>query len=286
MSREAVLSQLTALRNSLVAQVGDPIQWPEPSMVLNLAARADSDVRAFKHIHQSCAMHRENFVRANQIKHLYLIDGFLALSAVDNPVALYGVARSMFELNAFLYEISKRLRDVVLRVDDRNWKPLGEKYFGLIVRARFATTNTEFRKILLAEGVTAARLKPLNIGNCIEGLAADPAHKDAKSRYDELCDFVHHNMSSSTVANSGSGVVDVIRTAGGGELRHPDGQHTVTQYEYPVYGKADLAISSLAPGFLRDARACIDWINLLPGSPFPTQMVTKITGHPTGMTKL
>ncbi|MCX5044670.1 hypothetical protein OG921_16000 [Aldersonia sp. NBC_00410] len=280
---ESPVTELIALRGRLIGQVGRSIQLPEPGFTLDLANRAESDVRAFKHIHQTCMLHRENFVAANQIKHLYLIDGFLTLIEAQNPVALYGVARSMVELSAFLHEISTRLQDVVLRLDDRNWKPLGEKFFGLIVRARFATTHPQFRALLAAEGLTPTRLKPFNIGNCIDGLTTEPDHQDAKTRYASLCDFVHHNLSSSSVSNSGSGVVDVARSAGGGELRHPDGSLTVTQYEYPARGKAAQAVDNLASDFLRDARACINWINMLPGSPFPQQMVTTITGHPTGL---
>lgn len=283
---DEVLTQLAALRDSLVDEVGRPIQWPEPSMVLNLAARAGSELRIFKHIHQSCALHRENFVSGNQIKHLYLIDGFLSLATAENPVAIYSVARTMLELSAFLHEVARRLQEVVLRIDSQNWRPLGEKYFGLLIRARFATTNPEFRSMLGAQGVAAARLKPFSITNCIEGLASEPEHTDAETRYNGLCDFVHHNLSSLTVSNSGSGVVDVVRTAGGGELRHPDGSLSVTQYEYPVQGKADRAIEALAADFVRDARACIGWMNMVPSSPFPDQMIVAVTGNPTGLERL
>ncbi|PXW30393.1 UNVERIFIED_CONTAM: hypothetical protein DES50_108203 [Williamsia faeni] len=283
MTGQEAISELSNLRGNLLAQVAKPIQLPEPGFALDLAARAGSEVRTFKHIHQMSMTHRENFVQSSQIKHLYLLDGFLALVEAGNPVALYGVARSMFELNAFLHEIQTRLQDVLLRLDDRNWKPLGEKYFGLIVRARFATTHPEFRELLIKNGVSAARLKPFNISNCIEGLIADAGYHDAKERYDTLCDFVHHNLASSSVSNSGSGLTDVARSAGGGEVRSTEGKLTVTQYEYPVQGKAERAVDDLAPGFLKDSRACIGWINAIPESPFPRQMVAAVTGTPTGM---
>ncbi len=93
-------------------------------------------------------------------------------------------------------------------------------------------------------------------------------------------------MSSSSVANSGSGVVDAVRSAAGGELRSTQGELTVTQYEYPVRGKTERAVNELAPGFLRDASACVGWINLIPGSPFPLPMVEAITGTPLGIPQL
>jgi hypothetical protein len=175
-----------------------------------------------------------------------------------------------------------RLQEVTLRIDEKTWRPLGEKYFGLIVRARFATTHPEYRKVLLAQGVPAARLKPVNITNCIQGLGAEPEHQDAARRYDMLCDFVHHNLGSSTLANSGSAVTDAARSAGGGEIRVGYGPTSITQYEYPVQGKLERAFNDLASGFLKDTRACIGWLNTTPGGPFPPEMITKMTGNPFG----
>jgi hypothetical protein len=103
--------------------------------------------------------------------------------------------------------VQKRLEDVVLHV-----KPLGEKYFGLIVRARFATTHPVYHDLLRADGVPARRLKPFDITHCVQGLTAEPEHQDATARYALLCDFVHHNLASSTTANSGSGVTDMARS--------------------------------------------------------------------------
>lgn len=283
--RHAV-TELRVWRESLASEVGPPVQLPEPHMVLNLASRSGSEVREFKHIHQMSMMHRANLVQASKVKHLYLVDGFLSLVDSENPVALYALARSMFELSAFLYAVQVRLQDVVLRLDRKNWKPLGEKFFGLVIRARYATTNPQYRAMLRAEGVSEARLKPFGITQCIETLAREPAHEDALARYEILCDFVHHNMSSSSVANSGSGIVDAVRTAAGGELRSASGELTITQYEYPVYGKTERAINELAPDFLRDARACFGWLNAIPSSPFPIPMVEAVTGTTIGIPRL
>jgi hypothetical protein len=231
-------------------------------------------------------MHRENFVAGNQIKVVCLLDGFFAMIEVENPFGLYAVARSVCELSAFLHEVQARLQEITLHVTEKSWQPMGEKYFGIITRARFATTQPDHLAMLAAEGVSTARLKPFNIMNCIQNLAAEPEHGDVHERYQVLCDFVHHNLGSSTLANSGSGVVDAARSAGGGEIRHPSGQTTVTQYEYPVVGKATRAVNDLAQGFLKDTRACIQWLNLTPGGPFPTDMVVKVTGNRLGFKEL
>jgi hypothetical protein len=273
------IAELAALREKLVEHVSRAIQWPEPQLVLNLASRRGSEVRTFKHLQQVTMFHRENYASSNQVKHLYLIDGFLAMATAQNPVALYGLARSMFELSAFLHEVQRRLRDVTPRVDEKNWQSAGEQFFGLIVRARVATTHPKFLEMLRANGVAKEHLKPFNVKHCIQELSKESEHKDAVERYALLCDFVHHNLGSLTIANSGSAESEWARApGGGGTMASPDGAMTITQYEYPVQGKGHSAVDELAPGFLRDTRACIDWINSTPEGPFPPAMIVEKTG--------
>ncbi|ORB16732.1 hypothetical protein BST36_25735 [Mycolicibacterium moriokaense] len=231
-------------------------------------------------------MHRENFAASSRVKLLYLVDGFLAMVDAENPFGLYAISRSMCELSAFLHEIQIRLQAIALQVTESSWQPLGEQFFGVLIRARFATTHPDHRAMLIAEGVSAARLKPFNIMHCIQGLAAEPEHIDVAERYALLCDFVHHNLGSSTLANSGSGVADAARSLSGGEMRHSSGEMTITQYEYPVADKAGLAVSALVSDFIRDTQACVQWLNLTPGGPFPTDMVVKATGNPIGFPQL
>jgi hypothetical protein len=71
-----------------------------PQLVLDLASRRGSELRMFKHVQQNSLFHPEHFAASNKVKHLYLIDGFLAMATAQDPVALYGLARSMFELSA------------------------------------------------------------------------------------------------------------------------------------------------------------------------------------------
>jgi hypothetical protein len=280
------IAELATLRDELVHQVGKPIEWPEPGLTLNYGDRRNSDMRMFKYLHQMCLLHRSNFVSSNQIRHLYLIDGFLTTVDAQNPFALYALARSMFELSAFLHEVKTRLQEVVLRINDNTWQPLGEKFFGLIVRARYATTHPDYLGLLLTHGVPASRLKPFNITNCVQGLAAEREHQDATKRYQLLCDFVHHNLGSSSMAKSGSAVSDASRSSGGGMLVVRGGSTSITRYEYPAKGKADRALNGLAGGFLKDTRACIGWLDTTPESPFPWEMVMEKTGSPFGVQEL
>lgn len=191
---------LIALRDRLVVDVGRAIQWPDPQLVLNLASRRGSEVRMFKHLQQVTMLHRENHVSSNKVKHLYLIDGFLAMATAANPVALYGLARSMFELSAFLHEVQRRLLEVTHRVNEKNWVSSGEQFFGLIVRARVATTHPKSLETLRGIGVAKEHLKPYNVKHCIQELSRASGQEDAIERYDSLCDFVHHNLGSLTVS--------------------------------------------------------------------------------------
>jgi hypothetical protein len=227
---------------------------------------------------QTATIHREHLVHSNRVKFMYLVDGFLRSVDDENPMTLYSIARSMFELNAFLHEINHRLIETVAAVSDRSWRPLGEKFFGLLVRARYATTNPEFRSLLLEAGVPSKRVEPFNITNCVRGLASEPEYTDADTRYSLLCDFVHHNLSSATTANSGIRLGDSAY-AGSGRMM-ADREGAITRYEYPVVGKFTVQIDRVAPGFLRDAQGCVGWLNTMPQSPFPIEMNEHMTGSP------
>lgn len=279
------LRELTERREAWYAHVSRPIQFPEPALVLDLDSRRESEARMLKHLHQACVLHRENYFATNQIKHLYLVDAFLALTKVENPLALYAVARSMFELSATLHEVQKRLRETSSTLTPKNWRQVGEKFFGLIIRARFATTHPNLLDLLLQQGVPRHRLKPFHITQCVADLTAHPDHHDADSRYQVLCDFVHHNLGSSTTASSGSGISEGAWSSGGGGIVG-NGMMTITQYEYPGDGKADQALEDVAPGFLRDALACVQWLNTTPDGPFPPELLEAITASPLGFNML
>jgi hypothetical protein len=282
---ELALFELQDRRQGWYAHVGRPLQLPEPGLVLDLSPRRGSDVRTLKHLHQMCMIQRENYGVSSQVKHLYLVDAFFTLAEAENPLALFSVARSMFELNAFLHEIQRRLQQTALALTPNNWVPMGEKFFGLIVRARFATTNPALRAVLSETGVSAKRLDPFNITQCVTGLAEEPDQVDAVERYAVLCDSVHHNLGSMTLANSGSGVADAAWSSGGGMLVST-GAMTVTQYEYPAQGQSARALEELAPGFLRDALGCVQWLNMTPASPFSPEFLREVTGSELGVETL
>jgi hypothetical protein len=230
----------------------------------------------FKHLHQSSLLHREHLCRASQIKHLYLVDAYLDLAKSQNGLALYIVARTMFELSAFLHEVRARLVEAAERAGE-NWREAGQMFFGIAVRARFATTREDYKALLHEAGFPQERIKPFNVMSCVRSLAQHVDNEDAEDRYAFLCDFVHHNMASATTANSGSGQAEVALSSGGGAIIMPGGG-TITQYEYPIPSKFARALEDTGHGFLRDALACVRWINEIPESPYTPQMVKHFTG--------
>lgn len=280
----SALKELVSLRERLFVQVAPRMQFPEPDLTLDLESRRDSELRMFKYLHQSSWMHREHFCHANRIKHLYLIDAYLDLARSQNGLALYLVARSMFELSSFLHEVRTQLLDAEAR-DGKNWRQAGEMFFGRIVRARYATTRHDYEAALLGAGLSPERIKPFNIKNCIHGLAQDAGNDDAEVRYATLCDFVHHNLASTTTANAGRAVADMARSSGGGAMIMPGGG-IITQYEYPIPSRFAVALEDTCAGFLHDAGACIRWTNEMPESPYPPKLVEQFTGTPLGVQML
>lgn len=278
---EDALREAEQLRDHLFPQVKGPIQFPEPSPVLDLASRTNSPARLFKHIHRSSMLHRENFCVGAQVKHLYLLDAYLALASSRNALGLYAISRSMFELNAFLHEVRDRLVAASARAAG-DWRGAGQEFFGILVRARFGTTNPAYHELLRGEGVPTDRLKPFNVMNSIRQLNKHPEYGDSENRYATLSDFVHHNLGSATLANAGSATADFAATPGGGGMVMPGGG-TLTQYEYPLPMKYESARDDTAPGFLRDARACVRWINEVPPSPYTTAQVEQFTGSRVGV---
>jgi hypothetical protein len=270
------IDDIVTVREILLPQVSRPIQFPEPSLKLNLESRSDSQKKMFKHIHQSCVLHRENFCAGSQIKLVYLLDGYIEMAHVANPPGIYMAARSMLEFNAFLHEVYLHLRDAAAGAGEK-WLDGGRSFFATIVRARFATSRNEFKSLLETQGLPNILSKPWRAGACVKGLEREADFADVQSRYEILCDYVHHNLSSSTTANAGSAVAGAALSEGGGMLIMPK-PGLITQYQYPVPTKAILALEHTAPGFLQDAKGCLRWINEMPASPFSPDIVQSFTG--------
>src|SRR5438270_11094262 len=125
---EQSLTKLAQLHASLAREVSSPIEFPEPALCLNVEERGADEVRLFKHIHQSCLIHANNFITANQIKLVYVSGAYLDSIKSENPIAIYGAARSALEFTAFLHYTTKRLLEIRAN-DPSNWIRVGQEFF-------------------------------------------------------------------------------------------------------------------------------------------------------------
>ena len=277
------IQEVAEIREEFLGCLSLPIQWPEPHHRLDLESRSDSDERTFKHIHQSCIGHTENFRTSNQIKIIHLLDSYLTL-ANSNPLGIYMASRSALELCAFSNEVNKRL-DSAKKLAGQDWRGGGENFFKTIVRARFATSNPDFQQILKGQGVSRSVLKPINISECIRNLGNVNGFEDICCRYDLLCDYVHHNLGSQSVNTAGSGANPMAQSSGRGLILMPRGG-TITEYRYPIPEKTDQAIDGTIEGFVADVR--VSWRTLydLPDTPYSPEQCEQFTDNPLGIQRL
>jgi len=279
------LEDLERLAAPLRSHVVSAIEFPEPAMRLDLASREGAPNRQFKYLHQMCLLHAENFAQAHQVKLVSLIDGYQTIVRAGNALGPYLFARSILELSAFVYDVSRRLREIAVKPDP-GWRSKGEEFFALVVRARFATTDPKKRQALEAGGCPAKLLKPLNVMNSITALTGDPEAADVlANQYDKLCDFVHHNLSSQVTSSPGFRVGDTAHSASGGALVLMK-QAPITRYEYPVPNKAALALDETLPAVMKCIQICVRRLNEMPRTPFSTDQVRVFTGSGLGLTTL
>jgi hypothetical protein len=276
-----------------LAEVGDPlrrrlcklVEWPEAAVNLDIESRRPDLARMVKHVHQSCEMHAGAYLYGTEMKVVHLIDAFEQLAQSGNGLGLYPVARSALELRAQVLQVSSKLFACQQKVSAANWLPPSEEYFATIVRARFATSNAKHREALLSQGASSRALKPMSVTESIRLLSASPAGRGASDRYNELCDAVHHNLSSTAAVTSGAGESDVARV-GAGKMIFAQGQVPIVSYQYPVVWKADTAISSIGGHFVDDIRQTLDALQEMPSSPLGPGFLERVTGSPLGVVSL
>src|SRR5262249_30999881 len=150
------------------------------------------------------------------------------------------------------------------------------------VRARYATSDPQLVTALHDAGMGKATLKPFNVMHCLETLAQEPKFANVRARYDRLCDFVHHNLASQTVSQSGMCVDTVARSPAGGKLIFSQ-PGPILRYEYPAEAVARRALAATVQGAVDDVHASLSWLNPCPEHPFTQEELIKFTGLSSGV---
>jgi len=272
------LEQLQAIKRSSQEHLSSVFEAPEFGFALDLASRSSSESRQFKHVHQMCQTHAIHFEKANQIKTTYILDSYLWAAAQLNPVAVYSAARSLLELHAVLRYFEHRLSEACTGAE-AEWRERGHRYFDLILRARYGTSDPKAQRILKMVGIPETALKPIRVGKARAFLTNELPWID--EHYALLCDFVHHNMSSQRTAGSLVGKSHMARSSAGGGFLMAQ-QHPIVQYTFPAPDRGRHAVRDTATRALENVRGVMDATNRFPRSPFTEAELMAKTGSAIG----
>lgn len=265
-------------------EVYSGIELPEPALKLDMAARGGDKLRQFKYLHQMCTLHVENFVASNQIKTVALVDGFLENARLESTLGMYLFTRSLLELAAFLHDVNERLTSVTAEPEQK-WRPKGEQFFGIILRARFGTSNSELVKRLKEAGASKKHIEPFNIMQSLNKLIASADGNSLAGKYDQLCDYVHHNLSSHYTSSLGSRRGESAHSeVGGAILLMKDS--AISRYKYPAPNKAKKAQSDTVEVVDASLRLCTRELNRMPRTPYGEKQLKKMTGSSIGLALL
>lgn len=260
------LDSLKALLERLSQKLTAPIELQDARPRLDLVSRRADPTRMAKHIAQMCALQHGAFIVENEIKLAHSIEWLLRLHEPLNPVGVASAARCLLEFNAFLFDVADRLEG--LKGDTTlNWREKGEKFFGVIVRARFGTSAPHLREIVRKLRVSKDNSKPISVGDSLRSLAAADELAGISERYDFLCDLVHHNMAGRWQMRGETVLSKVARRSGGGMILTTSPM-PVTRYQYPDHPMAEQFLSVLLEDSLADAAACQRSLGRTPGMPF------------------
>lgn len=187
----------------------------------------------------------------------------------------------MLELLAFLHEITRRSSEIFNK-PDAQWRVSGEEFFSLMVRARFASSDPA--KVDALAGLPKNQSKPFNISHCMQQLAKWSIAADLASKYDLLCDFVHHNFSSQMATMAGVRLGASAKSSGGGTMIVSDGlPFEIIRYEYPMPTASDSAVAETISIMLDSIELSVRCLNAMPRSPYSEEQVQTRTGSSHGM---
>lgn len=272
------LQRIGDLQEKLKHQLSKPIELPETATKIDYGFRLNDKVGMFRYLHQTNLVHIGHFKSANLVKLAELSDGYLSMISQRNAAGINLFSRSALELTAFLYDVKERLVAITNK-DDSDWRAKGEEFFSTIVRARFGTTNPNVLKEIQSD-VSKKNLDPINIKKSIAELL-NSEHKDIALEYDILCDFVHHNYSSTTISSQGYRHSNTATF--GNSIFVTSRDALVISYGYPSGGGVEGCIERTAELFGKCIKTCMDIIGQIPEFTFSKEKILEMTGNEFGM---
>lgn len=214
-----------------------------------------------------------------------IVDGYIENATEKSAIGVYLFSRSLLELAAFSHDVSSRLR-VIANEPEEKWKPKGEQqFFGIIMRARFGTSNPDIAKRLKESGASKKHLEPFNVMQSLSKLMTNQNGSVLKGKYNSLCDYVHHNLSSHYTSSPGFRAGSWAHSSGGdGMIMMKDS--LITRYKHPIPSKAEKAINETIEVVTTSLEICIESLNEMPRTPYSESQLESITGSNFGVTCL
>ena len=222
-----------------------------------------------------CSSHSKEFIASARIALAYHVQGHSVGTSAKNPFLIYGSARSLVELHAVLSYVHRRLTKLQ---GSAAWEEDGQAFFRLLTRARYGTSNPAKRDLVASEaGVSAEQMKPFHVLTCIQELGKTSEFTRVTEYYDVLCDYVHPNLSSQTIA-AGDAYMGQLGVGPGGHVWMTPNEGLNYVYKYPADEHAKLAVTTTICEHAKHAQAAIDLLDRWPGTPFDRERLNSFSG--------
>jgi hypothetical protein len=160
------------------------------------------------------------------------------------------------------------------------WIERGQRYFAVILQARYGTTDPKKKNLLRSAGLTETALQPIRIAQARKFLSRE--FDWVEPHYASLCDYVHHNLSSQRTAGAFAGESATAVSSTGGMLILPSPGFLI-QYEFPLPEPGRLAVNNTASRTLMNVKGLVQALNQLPRSPYTEDELVARTGSRIGL---
>lgn len=252
-------------------------QLPDPGVTLLLETRLASPVRHFRYLHQMSQGHAEHFHRMSRVRAAYLCEAYLSSVQSLNPYGIFGAARSLLEVHASTAHLASLL-DEARRGDPSEWAARGQRFFDVMVQARYGTTDPKKQAHLKRNTSMKAELaQPLRINNARRFLAKTAPW--VEEHYASLCDVVHPNLASQRHAGVGAGIGRVATNAAGGQV-HVRSDMPIVHYEFGRPENGISAVEFTAAYALENAKGILAVLEVMPKSPYKTEEIAQHRADP------